>query len=226
MEEVVLEDKRNTEVKKDEKIERKRDDKKAVKAGGKPSPIRVGILGLLGILTAVSGTFYYNLVLKENPPKVIYQEEEQAREIVREALTIYVPTESGESLESKQVEIVVGDTQEERVKMIFDALKENLAYKISYTDEEGKVVEVPFLSEEVQLMDVYIDGRDIYLNMNYHFRENMKTISQEIFVIYSIVNTLTEDGRYRRVKFLVNDKEVEQLNFYKLSEFYERNLEI
>lgn len=223
MEEVVLEDKRNTEVKEDEKIEGKRE---AKKTGDKPSPIRIGILGILGILTAVSGAFYYNLVLKENPPKVIYQEKEQAREIVREALTIYVPTESGESLESKQVEIVVGDTPEERVKMIFDALKENLAYKITYTDEEGKVVEVPFLNDEVQLMDVYIDGRDIYLNMNYHFRENMKTISQEIFVIYSIVNTLTEDGKYRRVKFLVNDKEVEQLNFYKLSEFYERNLEI
>ncbi len=221
-----MEDKRNTEVKEDEKIEEKREEKKAQKADEKSSPIRLGILGILGMLTLVSGTFYYTQVVRKSPPKVIYQEEEQVKEIVREALTIYVPTESGESLGEKQVEIVVGDTPEERVKNIFAALKENLSYNISYTDDEGKVVEIPFLNDAVQLMDVYIDGRDIYLNMNYHFRDNMKTISQEIFIIYSIVNTLTEDGRYRRVKFLVNDKEVEQLNFYKLSEFYERNLEI
>lgn len=222
-----MEDKRNTEVKEDKKIEEKRENKKETKkTGERPSPIRIGVLGILGILTVVSGIFYYTLVVRENPPKVIYQEEEQVKEIVREALTIYVPSESGESLGEKQVEIVVGDTPEERVKNIFAALKENLAYKITYTDDEGKVVEIPFLDDAVQLMDVYIDGRDIYLNMNYHFRDNMKTISQEIFIIYSIVNTMTEDGRYRRVKFLVNDKEVEQLNFYKLSEFYERNLEI
>ena len=218
-----MEDKRNTEVKEDEK---EIESSGAKKTGEKPSPIKIGVLGILGLLTAVSGVLYYTLVVKENPPKVIYQEEEQAKEIVREALTIYVPSESGESLSEKQVEIVVGDTPEERVKNIFTALKESLSYNISYTDDEGKVVETPFLDDAVQLMDVYIDGRDIYLNMNYHFRDNMKTISQEIFVIYSIVNTLTEDGRYRRVKFLVNDKEVEQLNFYKLSEFYERNLEI
>ena len=218
-----MEDKRNTEVKEDEK---EIESSGAKKTGEKPSPIKIGVLGILGVLTAVSGVLYYTLVVKENPPKVIYQEEEQAKEIVREALTIYAPSESGESLSEKQVEIVVGDTPEERVKNIFTALKESLSYNISYTDDEGKVVETPFLDDAVQLMDVYIDGRDIYLNMNYHFRDNMKTISQEIFVIYSIVNTLTEDGRYRRVKFLVNDKEVEQLNFYKLSEFYERNLEI
>lgn len=218
-----MEDNRNTEVKEDEKELESGEAKKKVE---NPSPIKIGVLGILGLLTVVSGVLYYTLTVKENPPKVIYQEEEQAKEIVREALTIYVPSESGESLSEKQVEIVVGDTPEERVKNIFTALKESLSYNINYTDDEGKVVETPFLGDAVQLMDVYIDGRDIYLNMNYHFRDNMKTISQEIFVIYSIVNTLTEDGRYRRVKFLVNDKEVEQLNFYKLSEFYERNLEI
>ena len=126
----------------------------------------------------------------------------------------------------KQIEIVVGSTEEERVKNILLTLKEELAYTLKYTDKDGKVVEIPFLKDEVQLLDVYFDGADVYLNMNYHFRENMKIISQEIFIIYSIVNTLTEDNRYKRVKFLINDKEVEQLNFYKLSNFYERNLEI
>lgn len=218
-----MEEKRNDEIKESEK---KKESKEIKKTGGKPSVLRMGLLVILGVLTVVSGIYYYSLVVKKNPPKVIYQGEKQVKEIVRESLTIYVPTESGESLGEKQVEIIIGDTPEARVKNIFEALKENLNYTISFTDDDGKVVEAKFLDDAVQLMDVYIDGRDIYLNLNYHFRDNMKTISQEIFVIYSIVNTLTEDGRYRRVKFLINDKEVEQLNFYKLSDFYERNLEI
>ena len=218
-----MEENRNDEIKESEK---KKESGKIKKTGGKPSVIKMGVLVILGVLTVVSGIYYYSLIVKEGSPKVIYQGEEQVKEIVRESLTIYVPTESGESLGEKQVEIIIGDTPEARVKNIFEALKENLNYTISFTDDDGKVVETKFLDDAVQLMDVYIDGRDIYLNLNYHFRDNMKTISQEIFVIYSIVNTLTEDERYRRVKFLINDKEVEQLNFYKLSDFYERNLEI
>ncbi len=181
---------------------------------------------ILGAVLLVTGYFYYSMVVRVNPPKEIYQEKEEAREIVKERITVYLPDENSEGLTTKEVEVVSGATEEERIKNIFDLLQGELSYNIVYTDEEGKVVEVPFLKGEVQLMDVFIDGKDLYLNLNYHFRENMKTISQEIFIIYSIVNTLTEDGRYNRVKFLINNKEVEQLNFYNLSDFYEKNLEI
>lgn len=218
------EDKNSQEVKKETPSPSEKKKKKVET----PSKVRVAVLVILGTLTIILGFFYYKLVAGyENiSPKVIYRREERVKEIVKESLTIYLPDENSEGLIRKQVEIVTGDNPEKRVENIFQEIKENLGYDIVYTDDEGQVVEIPFLKDEIQLLDVYIDGKDLYLNMNYHFRDNMKTISQEIFVIYSIVNTLTEDGRYRRVKFLVNNKEVEQLNFYNLSDFYEKNLEI
>lgn len=194
--------------------------------GEKFSPVRSAVLMILGAALLVTGYFYYAVVIRVEPPKEIYQEKEAVREIVKEKITIYLPDENSEGLATKEVEVVSGNSEEERIKNIFNLLQEELSYNIVYTDEAGKVVEVPFLNKDVQLMDVFIDGKDIYLNLNYHFRDNMKTISQEIFIIYSIVNTLTEDGRYKRVKFLINNKEVEQLNFYNLSDFYEKNLEI
>jgi len=200
--------------------------KKKNKTKEKPSKGRAAVLIILGLLTVVTGISYYALVVREDVPKVIYRREEKVREIVKENITIYLPDENGEGLITKQVEVVVGDKPEDRVINILEAIKENLSYVITYTDEGGKLVEIPFLKSEVQPLDIYVDGSDLYLNMNYHFRDNMKVISQEIYIIYSIVNTLTEDGRYKRVKFLINNKEVEQLNFYKLSDFYERNLEI
>lgn len=215
----------------DEKpVEEKKSTKKKnlKKTEEKSSKLRIAVLSILGLITIISGFYYYNLVVKYKniSPRVIYQEEKREKEIIKENVTLYIPSETNETLVKKQLEIVVGDSEEERIKNIFSTLKSELKYNLKYTDEAGTVVETPFLMDEVQLLDVYFDGSDIYLNMNYHFRDNMKIISQEIFIIYSIVNTLTEDSRYKRVKFLINDREVEQLNFYKLSNFYERNLEI
>ena len=65
-----------------------------------PSKIMIAILAVLGVLTVISGFFYYKLVVGyENiNPKVIYQREEKVREIVKENLTIYLPDESNDEV--------------------------------------------------------------------------------------------------------------------------------
>ncbi len=181
---------------------------------------------VVSVLLIISGYFYYTVVYSNKEPVVIYETKKEVKEITKEKINVYLPDKKGDGLIVKEVEVETGANEGERIKNVFQVIKDNLSYDVVYTDKNGVVQKVPFIGEKVEVMDVFVDGSDIYLNMNYHFRDNMKTISQEIYVIYAIVNTLTEDSRYKRVKFLINNKEVDKLNFYNLSNFYEKNLDI
>lgn len=208
----------------EEKVEKKQEPKTDTGIGIKS---KIGLIVLILILI-ISGGYYYKLVYKydEIPLKVVYKSQEEIREVVLEERVIYLPSESKESLVTKVVEIEKAESPEDEIGSLLGRLEEELNYTITYVDSQDNVIEIPFFNRDIEVLNIYIDRKDIYLNYNYHFKENMQTISQEILILYSIVNTLTESGQYNRVKFLINNKEIENLNFYQLSDFYRRNLDI
>jgi hypothetical protein len=185
-------------------------------------------LGFLGAVLLTTGIAYYLVVGRYDkiPPKVILEKSHVEKERKKEKFTLYVPDENLENLQLKEIEIELENYTDNEIDIIFDLLKSEMDYEFIYKSESGEKVEAPFLSEGVKLLNTYRDGEDIYLNFNYKFKENMKTSGQELLIVYSIVNTITESSGYKRVKILVNNKEIDKLNFYRLSKFYEKNLEI
>lgn len=186
-------------------------------------------LGILGVVLLGTGIAYYNLVVVsgKNPPKVIFEKAKGEEKAEMKEMTLYIPDEKLEKLEAIDIEVEADDHGEIGTGQIFELLKSHMDYKFQYKSEgSDKVEEAPFLEEGVKLLNTYRDGLDIYLNFNYRFKENMKTPDQELLIIYSLVNTIVEAGVCDRVKILVNNQEIEKLNFYKLSKFYEKNFEI
>ncbi|WP_372712858.1 GerMN domain-containing protein [Ilyobacter sp.] len=180
----------------------------------------------LGVVLLTTGTAYYLLVGRYDkiPPKIIFEKTDSEKKMSKEKITLYIPDENLAKLKVKEVEVDSGSGNE--ISMVFELLKSEMNYEFRYRGESGDKVEAPFLDEGVKLLNIYRDGEDIYLNFNYKFKENMKIPEQELLIVYSIVNSITQSSGYKRVKILVNNKEVDKLNFYRLSKFYEKNLEI
>ncbi len=186
-------------------------------------------LGILGVVLLATGTLYYLLVGRsgKNPPKVIFEKIYPEKKVNNEKFTLYLPDDNLEKLVRKEIEIASEtNNNKTNINRVFDIIKSEMNYRFSYKNESGATEEAYFLDEGVKLLNIYEDGSDLYLNFNYKFKDSMKTSEQELLVIYSIVNTIIESSKYKRVKILVNNKEIEKLNFYRLSKFYEKNLEI
>jgi hypothetical protein len=186
-------------------------------------------LGILGVILLVMGTAYYIFVMtpSKNPPVVIFEKSQSEQKVEKGKITLYVPDEKLEKLNTIDIEVETDTNGEMGIDQIFELLKSQMDYKFQYKSESSeKIEEAPFLEEGVKLLNTYRDGMDIYLNFNYRFKENMRTPNQELLIIYSLVNTIIEAGKCERVKILVNNQEIEKLNFYKLSKFYEKNFEI
>lgn len=185
-------------------------------------------LGFLGAVLLTTGTAYYLVVGRYDkiPPKVIFEKPHLEKKFKKEKFTLYIPDENLENLQLKEKEVELDDQSYDEIDKIFELLKSEMDYEFIYKSKSGEKLEAPFLDGGVKLLNIYRDGNDIYLNFNYKFKENMKTSGQELLIVYSIVNSITQSSDYKRVKILVNNKEIDKLNFYRLSKFYEKNLEI
>lgn len=185
-------------------------------------------LGFLGAVLLTTGIAYYLVVGRyyKIPPKVIFEKPHLEKELKKEKFTLYIPDENLEKLQLKEKEVELDDQSYDEIDIIFELLKSEMDYEFIYKSKSGDKLEAPFLDGGVKLLNIYRDGNDIYLNFNYKFKENMKTSGQELLIVYSIVNSITQSSDYKRVKILVNNKEIDKLNFYRLSKFYEKNLEI
>ncbi|WP_319369978.1 GerMN domain-containing protein [uncultured Ilyobacter sp.] len=185
-------------------------------------------LGFLGALLLTTGTAYYLLVERYDKiqPKVIFEKDGPEKKLKKEKFILYIPDDNLEKLKLQEREAEVAGSSDNLINLIFELLKSEIDYKFRYRGESGDELEAPFLDEGVKLLNTFIDGQDVYLNFNYNFKENMKTPQQELLIVYSIVNSITQSAEYKRVKILVNNKEIDRLNFYRLSKFYEKNLEI
>ncbi|MEG0729729.1 MAG: GerMN domain-containing protein, partial [Cetobacterium sp.] len=81
-------------------------------------------------------------------------------------------------------------------------------------------------TSEVYKFKVYLEDRDVYLDLSSNILSHVGDAKEELLVIYSFVNTICNLGGVDRVKFLIDGKSVERVKYINLTKFYEKNMEM
>jgi len=181
------------------------------------------LLGVSITLLLISSIFFYKYVTMGDqiPIKKITNHKNIKTLIDIKVVKIYTPNDSLGSLVSSDIEITNEDFASE-IKSIFNAIHEQSNYQIK--DENGNYY--PFMDPNINLLNSYLVGDKLYLNLSSNITDNIKTKEQELLIIYSLVNTYTSLEGINRVKILIDDVEVKKLKWYNLRNFYTQNLDI
>lgn len=172
---------------------------------------------------------FYKIIIHDydfSKAKIVYKEEKKAEIFDYEFVNIFVPNKEFKKLEQKAVKIKRVDNKSEKIQLIFEELKRELNFKFYYYDDSQKKIEADYFDYGIRVQNSYFDGNDLYINLNNAFITNIKTKEQELMLIYSIVNTYTDFGDIKRIKILINNQVLENLKYYKISVFFERDLNI
>ncbi len=170
------------------------------------------ILAVSAVICLSSFYFYKKYVLdfEKMPAKIIFERETEVKEVEKELVNIFVPDDDMERLELVEVEIKTPNNVNEKAVQVFDKIIEK----------------IDFVDEELRLMSVYYINGELYLNLNAKFLEFLEDDKTEIMLIYSIVNSMTEIPKVDRVKFLVENKEVDSGNNFLMWKFFTRDTNI
>ena len=181
------------------------------------------ILGGSIAFLLISSIFFYKYVtMGDQIPikKITNHKNTQAITNIK-IVKIYTPNDSLNTLVTSDIEIVKENFASE-VKSIFNAIHEQSNYQVK--DEEGNYY--PFMDPSINLLNSYLVGDKLYLNISSNISDNIRTKEQELLIIYSLVNTYTSLEGINRVKILIDDVEVKKLRWYNLRTFYTQNLDI
>lgn len=147
--------------------------------------------------------------IKEIPR--IQSETEKNPEVLGGIVYIYVPTKSKTKLEKEELVITDSTTKETIVNEVIKGI-------INKLEESGAV------KKDKYSYTAYLEGRDLYIDIDSRIFTQAKNVKEEMLVVYSFVNTFTNIGGIDRVKFLVDGKSANKINFVNLSGFYEKNM--
>lgn len=181
------------------------------------------ILGSSITFLLISSFFFYKYVTMgdEIPIKKITSHKNIQTITNVKIVKIYTPNDSLDRLVSSDIEIVKENFASE-VKSIFNEIHEQSNYQIR--DENGNYY--PFIDSDITLLNSYLVGDKLYLNLSSNITKSIQTKEQELLIIYSLVNTYTSLEGINRVKILIDDIEVRRLKWYSLKTFYTKNLDI
>jgi len=181
------------------------------------------ILGSSIFFLIISGVFFYKYVAKKDeiPIKKIINHKNIQRITNISIVKIYTPNDSLNNLISSDLEIPKEDFASE-VHSIFNIIKEKSNYHVR--DDDGNYY--PFMDPNISLLNSYLVGDKLYLNLSSNIIQSIQTKEQELLIIYSLVNTYTSLDNINRVKILIDDVEVDRLRWYSLKNFYTKNLDI
>lgn len=181
------------------------------------------ILGSSITFLLISSIFFYKYVtMGDKIPikKITNNKNIQAITNIK-IVKIYTPSDSLDRLISSDVEITKENFASE-INSIFNIIKEQSNYQIR--DEEGNYY--PFMDSDITLLNSYLVGDKLYLNLSSNITKSIRTKEQELLIIYSLVNTYTSLKGIHRVKLLIDDVEIKRLKWYSLKTFYTKNLDI
>ncbi len=187
-------------------------------------PSKLQIFLIFSVTFMIIGFIFFNkyvLSAGKIPIKKIYQEEIISIEPDVKTVTIYYTNDKLEKLTPLEVEIITEKFHIE-IQEIFSKIKE--VHNFAVKDESGEYI--PFISEDTTLLDSFIVGNKLYLNISSHILNKAYTKRQEILLLYSIVNTYTSIEGINFVKILVNNQEIEKVKWYNLKNFYSKNTDI
>ena len=167
---------------------------------------------ILGIVI-VSGVMFFqmrssskkiNIIEITNKEKVVTEEGKV------EKINFYVVSDNVDKLLRKEKEIPLYIKPKDKIRKIVQVSMENLW--------ESKILK----TSQIEIGNIFIKGDMLYIDVDANMLELKVENRKNLLAIYSIVNSVTEIGNIRRIKFLIDGKE-EKGSFSKI---YTRNTNI
>lgn len=128
----------------------------------------------------------------------------------KEKVIVYIPNSKLTTLKKMEVEIDLAQSTKDRAIKLTEKL-------ISILREEKYIK-----SSDITLYNIYFNDKTIYLDFSSDIKELDDNTQKSLLTIYSIVNSLTETGKFNRVKIMINGEDGTK----NLSKFYNRNTSI
>lgn len=128
---------------------------------------------------------------------------------------IYIYTPVGGNLQKEEVTVKTTMSKDEILQTAVQSVISNLQSKKILKTSEG------------YKFKVYLEDRDVYLDLSSNTLSHVGDAKEELLVVYSFVNTICNlGGVVDRVKFLIDGKSVEKVKYINLMKFYQKNMEI
>lgn len=171
------------------------------------------VVEVIWAIVVISGITYFQM--EKSSQKINLVELEKKENLVVEEgkvekIKFYLLSENGDNLVAKEQEIPLYIKTKDKIKRITQVSIENLW--------NSKVLK----TSQIEIGNIFIKGDIAYIDIDANILELKPENRKNLLAIYSIVNSITEIGNIKRVKFLVDGKE-ETGSFSKV---YTRNTNI
>lgn len=171
------------------------------------------IVGIIWGIVLVSGVTFFQM--KNSSKKINIVEMTNREKIVTEEgkvekINFYVVSDNGDKLLRKEKEIPFYIKPKDKIRKITQISIENLW--------ENKIIK----TSQIEIGNIFIKGDMVYINLDANMLELKTENRKNLLAIYSIVNSVTEIGNIRKVKFLIDGKEETE----SFSKVYTRNTNI
>lgn len=173
----------------------------------------IAVVCIIWGIAIVSGVMFFqmrssskkiNIIEITNKEKVVTEEGKV------EKINFYVVSDNVDKLLRKEKEIPLYIKPKDKIRKIVQVSMENLW--------ESKILK----TSQIEIGNIFIKGDMLYIDVDANMLELKVENRKNLLAIYSIVNSVTEIGNIRKIKFLIDGKE-ETGSFSKI---YTRNTNI
>ncbi len=173
----------------------------------------IAVVCVIWGIVIVSGVMFFqmrssskkiNIIEITNKEKVVTEEGKV------EKINFYVVSDNVDKLLRKEKEIPLYIKPKDKIRKIVQVSMENLW--------ESKILK----TSQIEIGNIFIKGDMLYIDVDANMLELKVENRKNLLAIYSIVNSVTEIGNIRKIKFLIDGKE-ETGSFSKI---YTRNTNI
>ena len=165
--------------------------------------LSIKIMVGLWCVTIISGILYFNSS-SNDAPKVVFERKSTIKESEKEKIYIFFP--EGEKLVSSELEV---NKIENKNMLMIRTLDETIR-RLKELDK------IPNINEKVEVFCYLIDNV-VYLDLPEKLFDKVKSPKDELLLIYSFVNTMTNvDTNIKTVKILINGMDTDKVKYANL----------
>ena len=165
--------------------------------------LSIKIMVGLWCITIISGILYFNSS-SNDAPKVVFERKSTIKESEKEKIYIFFP--EGEKLVSSELEV----NKIESKNMLMRRTLDETIKRLKELDK------IPNINEKVEVFCYLIDNI-VYLDLPEKLFDKVKSPKDELLLIYSFVNTMTNvDTNIKTVKILINGMDTDKVKYANL----------
>ena len=165
--------------------------------------LSIKIMVGLWCITIISGILYFNSS-SNDAPKVVFERKSTIKESEKQKIYIFFP--EGEKLVSSELEV----NKIESKNMLMRRTLDETIRRLKELDK------IPNINEKVEVFCYLIDNV-VYLDLPEKLFDKVKSPKDELLLIYSFVNTMTNvDTNIKTVKILINGMDMDKVKYANL----------